>query len=176
MVGKSRKDIRDVIHDLGKYPPDAFQFVQEGLSYTVRQTHGEMSAAHHAVYQFMHGNELDINQLENLYFNDQLPEDVREAVDEAGGLEKFNRHVSGSNLCWGLRSYAQERWGALASAVLHHWKIRRTRDFGEIIFALVENEYLQKQPQDAITDFDEVYPFKEAFDHAYKIQFDESQN
>ena len=38
MVRKPAKDITDVIREIGKYPPDACHFVQEGLSFTVQKT------------------------------------------------------------------------------------------------------------------------------------------
>jgi uncharacterized repeat protein (TIGR04138 family) len=38
-----------------------------------------------------------------------------------------------------------------------------------IIFALVENDWLQKQPADSIDDFNQVFDFDEAFDQSYQI-------
>ena len=143
---KPRKHICEVVRETGKFPPDAFEFVQEGLTFAVQDTHGEMSDVQRTVHEFM--------------------------FKAAGGFDELNRHVSGRCLCWGLRDYALQRWGALASAVLGHWNIRRTRDFGEIVFALVDNHYLQKQPRDRIEDFDDVYDFNEALDRAFRIDFE----
>lgn len=167
---KPRKNICKLVKEVGKFPPDAFAFVQEGLSYAVQDTHGEMSEAQRAIHEFMFNNDLDLGQLEGLHEEGRLPPEVRELIEQAGGFEELNRHVSGQCLCWGLRDYALQRWGALASAVLGHWNIRRTRDFGEIVFALVENNFLQKQPQDRIEDFDEVFDFQEALDRFFRIE------
>ncbi len=170
MVGQPQKDIYEVIRDLGKYPLDAFQFVQEGLSYAVMETHGEMSPEQQELHKFMYEHEINLDRLEYLQLNDELPEQIQELLAQVGDIEKLNRHVSGQHLCWGLRNFALQKFGALASAVLNHWNIRRTRDFGEIVFALVDNEFLQKQPDDSIDDFDEIYQFAEALDQSFKIE------
>ena len=75
------------------------------------------------------------------------------------------RHVSGQQLCEGLRALALERWGSLAPAVLSSWNIRRTRDFGEMVFLLIELGLMGKQESDHIEDFDNVYSFRQAFGH-----------
>lgn len=73
------------------------------------------------------------------------------------------RHVSGQQLCLGLREFAIERFGPLAPCVLRHWNITRTEDFGRIVYALIEAERLAKSPDDSIDDFHAVYDFDEAF-------------
>lgn len=176
MVRQPQKDILQVIHDLGKYPPDAFQFVQEGLSHAVTEVHGQMAEEQHHINKFMYENDIDLEEMDLLHLKGELPDDIEELLAQAGGVDRLNRHVSGEHLCWGLRNYALRRFGALASTVLNHWKIRRTRDFGEIVFALVENDYLQKQPQDRIDDFDEVYQFEEAFDRSFRIELSDPPN
>ncbi|MBI5866402.1 MAG: hypothetical protein HZB38_18175 [Planctomycetes bacterium] len=73
------------------------------------------------------------------------------------------RHVSGGQLCEGLRDFAHEQWGLLAPVVLERWGVRRTRDFGEMVFRLIELGVFGKQPSDRIEDFDEVFAFADAF-------------
>ena len=80
-------------------------------------------------------------------------------VAKTGG----KRHVSGSQLCEGIRELALKRWGMLARSVLGRWNINCTRDFGEIVFLLVNNGLMQKEPTDSIDDFNDVYDFAEAF-------------
>jgi len=82
------------------------------------------------------------------------------------------RHVSGQQLCEGLRALALETWGPLAPAVLAKWKIRSTRDFGEMVFLLVGLELMGKQDSDRIEDFDDVYDFHQAFG-SYEIPLNE---
>src|SRR5437588_6824899 len=90
------KSLNDVIAELAIYPPQAFEFVQQGLSYTVSLIHGQIADP------------------------------------------SANRHVSGPQLCQGLREYGFRQWGLMAGAVLRRWNITSTMDFGRIVFAMVE--------------------------------------
>jgi uncharacterized repeat protein (TIGR04138 family) len=81
------------------------------------------------------------------------------------------RHVTGQQLCMGLRALASERWGLLAPAVLATWNIRRTRDFGEMVFLLIEVDMMNRRDSDRIEDFDDVYDFAEAFG-SYEVPLD----
>ena len=80
------------------------------------------------------------------------------------------RHITGPELLEGIREYALEQFGPLARTVLNYWGIKKTDDFGHIVFALVEAGILRKQPEDKLEDFSNVYDFKEAFDKGYKIK------
>lgn len=79
------------------------------------------------------------------------------------------RHISGQQLCEGLRDIAIERWGLMAPAVLASWGIHRTLDFGKIVFALIDAEVFQKQPQDRLEDFANVYDFRRTFVTDFRI-------
>lgn len=74
-----------------------------------------------------------------------------------------SRHVSGQELCLGLREYAIREYGHLAKAVLKTWRVRRTEDFGRIVFDLVQVGLLRKTDEDSLGDFDCVFDFDEAF-------------
>ena len=52
------------------------------------------------------------------------------------------RHVTGQQLCEGLRDFALSQWGMLAQTVLKRWSITTTHDFGRIVFALVDNGFM----------------------------------
>ncbi len=77
------------------------------------------------------------------------------------------RHVSGTELAEGCRDLALDRYGLMARSVLEHWGIRATRDFGEIVFALVECGVLVKQDDDSLDDFVDVFRFVDAFENHY---------
>ena len=79
-----------------------------------------------------------------------------------------SRHVSGQQLCEGLRDFAFRQWGMLARIVLERWGINATVDFGRIVFTLIEAGQMQKTPDDSLEDFRDVYDFK-AFDTGYRI-------
>lgn len=78
-------------------------------------------------------------------------------------VTKEPRHVSGQILCEGLRRMALDKYGRLAMLVLTSWGLRTTRDFGEIVYTLIDHEWMSAQPTDTIEDFDDVYDFQAAF-------------
>jgi len=78
-------------------------------------------------------------------------------------LDEAQRHVSGMQLCEGLRDFAIQQYGRLALPMLRRWNIHRTEDFGHIVFAMVEAGLMQAQESDTLHDFDEGFDFEEAF-------------
>lgn len=85
-----------------------------------------------------------------------------------------NRHVSGQQLCQGLREFALQQYGLMARSVLRHWGINSSADFGHIVFAMVEGGMMQKTDHDDIRDFHDVYDFAEAF--AASLELSENNN
>jgi len=72
-------------------------------------------------------------------------------------------HISGAELAIGLRDYAIDQYGALAGRVLSHWGIKKTQDFGNIVFNMIEKKLLSKTDEDSLADFKAVYDFDTAF-------------
>jgi uncharacterized repeat protein (TIGR04138 family) len=83
---------------------------------------------------------------------------------------EVRRHVSGPELAWACRDFAQQQFGLLAQGVLTHWGITRTEDLGRIVFTLVEVGLLVTQPGDTESDFEGVYQFADAFGDSYQWQ------
>jgi len=84
-------------------------------------------------------------------------------------IEDESRHVSGQDLCLGLRDLAIRRYGPLARTVLGHWNVQNTDDFGKVVFALIDIGILRKTDDDCPEDFVGVYDFDEAFAEAELI-------
>jgi uncharacterized repeat protein (TIGR04138 family) len=122
------KTLEQVVEEVGLYPMAAFEFVEQGLSYTVNKIHG----------------------------TEKKPQ--------------TSRHVGGRDLCEGLREFALIRWGLLSRTVLARWNIRKTVDFGRIVFAMVDSRWMSKTDEDTIEDFRDVYDFKTAFEAGYRIE------
>jgi uncharacterized repeat protein (TIGR04138 family) len=80
-----------------------------------------------------------------------------------------SHHISGRDLCLGLRDVALDRWGLLARTVLERWNITTTLDFGRIVFAMVEHQLMQKTEHDQLHDFRQVYDFQAALESSYRI-------
>jgi uncharacterized repeat protein (TIGR04138 family) len=116
-----------VVEELGVYPIQAYEFVQQGLAYTVTRIYS--------------------------------------------GTEKpgVSRHVTGQQLCQGLRELALVRWGFMAKTVLGRWNVTSTMDFGAIVFSLARHRAMATTPQDSVDDFRNVYDFTKAFESAYRV-------
>lgn len=86
-----------------------------------------------------------------------------QTIDTLALHEDEGRHVSGQQLCFGLKDYAIKQYGLLARTVLAHWSIHRTEDFGAMIFAMVDAKLMRTTEDDSIEDFAGVYEFDDAF-------------
>jgi len=113
--------------DLQVYPMAAYEFVHQGLAYTVNRVYG-------------------------------APKNPR-----------VSRHVTGQQLCHGLRELATKQWGFLARTVLQRWNINTTFDFGQIVFSMAKQKVMSTTPQDSIEDFRDVFDFTKAFESNYHI-------
>ncbi len=169
------KTVEQIAREIGQYSIDAFQFVHNAISTASERVHGPVSKPERRLMKWMARQNLSLETVRRLYEKDELPPGVRRAIDEVGGVEALNRHVTGQQLCVTLRDIAIERWGLLARSVLEHWGVYSTLDFGRIVFALVDNQILSKQPTDSLRDFDRVFDFAEAFDRRYRIQIEKPQ-
>ena len=97
---------------------------------------------------------------------------LNHTVQQCHGKQKdprASRHVTGQNLCDGLREVALAEWGRMARTVLRRWNITSTLDFGRIVFAMVDAGLMQKTEDDTIEDFRNVYDFRSAFEVEYQI-------
>ena len=93
---------------------------------------------------------------------------VREALDHTQKAIAKNprsriRHVSGQELLEGIREFALQQFGPMAKSVLAEWGICRCEDFGEIVFNMVEVDWLAKTNRDSRADFANGYDFDTAF-------------
>jgi uncharacterized repeat protein (TIGR04138 family) len=88
---------------------------------------------------------------------------VQEALEYTVRKRGKRGHVGGKELAVGVRDLARERFGLMAKTVLNQWGIRATRDIGELVFNMVEEEIMIKQDSDLREDFDGVYDFDAAF-------------
>ncbi|MFP4139396.1 MAG: Minf_1886 family protein [Planctomycetota bacterium] len=127
------RSMEEVVRDDGRYAPEAFGFLHDGLNRAVEDAHGLAE-----------------------------PEDPE--------LESPHRHVTGQELAWALRDVAIDRWGMLARTVLRRWGIRRTIDFGNMVYLMIEAGFMRKTDEDSLEDFRDVYDFDEAF--SFKGEFE----
>lgn len=77
-------------------------------------------------------------------------------------------HVSGGELLEGIKEYALEEFGPMARTVLEYWGIKKTSDFGEIVFNMINAGVLGKTEKDSKEEFTDRFDFKDAFDKGCK--------
>ena len=80
------------------------------------------------------------------------------------------RHVTGQELLAGIRAHALEQFGPMTITVFAEWGVHNCRDFGEIVFNMVESSLLAKTEHDSREDFKEGYDFEEAFQRPFLPQ------
>ena len=80
--------------------------------------------------------------------------------------------VSGEELLEGIKQLLMHKFGPFTLLVLQHWGIKRTEDFGNIVYNLVQNRVLSKDREDNINSFQNGYDFNEVFDRGYRKQLE----
>lgn len=85
------------------------------------------------------------------------------------------RHLTGQELSRGIAEYARHQYGYMARAVLEHWGLRTTLDYGEIVYLLIQEGLMNKTEDDKKEDFERVYEFDTEFawDHVKPSSFPE---
>ncbi len=84
-------------------------------------------------------------------------------------------HVSGRELLEGIRQLAVREFGLMARVVFRLWGVRRTDDFGEIVFNLVQEKLMSTTEQDTREDFHEVYNLDQDLIRDFRIELDEAE-
>lgn len=92
-----------------------------------------------------------------------LDHTVKELRKKDSARAEKSRHVSAGELLEGLRVFALEQFGPMTKTVLNAWGIQRCRDFGDIVFNLIEYKVFSKTDNDRHEDFDGLYDFEAAF-------------
>lgn len=93
---------------------------------------------------------------------------VREALDHTQKTigkdpRGRTRHVTGQELLAGIRDFALQQFGPMAMTVFEEWGVCCCADFGEIVFNMVEADWLAKTDKDSRADFAGGYDFEKAF-------------
>ncbi len=132
-----------------RYTLEAYLFVLEALSF--------------AQESLGLGKEPAVEELEPLAGGDPEQVGTVRGGRSRGRKRQAERHVSGQQLCEAARLYGLQQYGYLAPTVLATWGIRRTDDFGEIVFNMIDIGQMRKTRSDKREDFQRVYDFGEGF-------------
>lgn len=131
-----------LLRDDPRFKIDAYQFVRDALAYAQ----------------------------EVLEMGVETPTDLTQAEETDADCPRVEAHLTGQQLCEGIRQYAQEQYGLMAKTVLNSWGVQRTGDFGDIVYHLIEIGLMKKSKTDRREDFDDVYDFDTAFRQQFSIE------
>lgn len=97
---------------------------------------------------------------------------LRDALDvtiktlQQGRTDAIN-HVSGPELCEGVREYALQQFGPMVPTIFEAWGLATTRDIGEMVFNLIRTGAFSRSDSDKIEDFENIYHFQDAFEKPF---------
>ena len=95
---------------------------------------------------------------------------IVQKIRESRGYDPEPHHISGQDLAMGLAELSIERWGRLAGMVFKRWGINCSRDFGEIVYLMIDNGWMTAQETDTVEDFDDVFDFDTLFEKQFKFE------
>ncbi len=90
--------------------------------------------------------------------------------------EQEEAHVSGQELLDGVRALALKQFGLMTTTVFKTWGVDSTKDFGKMVFEMIEHGRMRKTDNDRIEDFIDLYDFEQVFDLDYIIDTSEAFN
>ncbi|MBT3279777.1 MAG: hypothetical protein HN909_03485 [Phycisphaerales bacterium] len=93
------------------------------------------------------------------------------AVERVHDAQSDDHHVSGQELSAALRDLAKTRYGLMAKTVLTHWGVRKSIDFGNMVYLLIDHDLMGKTDGDSIDDFRDQFDVEIDLDTLDDIRF-----
>lgn len=110
---------------------------------------------------------LDICQEDPRYHPDAY-EFVMEALGFTQKKFKQERHVNGRQYLEGIKALLLRKFGPMTMTILDHWGVKKTEDFGNIVYNLERHKVIAKDQDDHYEAFKDVYDFQKVFDEGYR--------
>ncbi len=98
-----------------------------------------------------------------IFVREGLDKTVKALKQAEAAQSRQSMHITGRELSHGLKTHALDQYGPMAKMVLADWGIKKTDDFGEIVYNLIEYNVLSKTENDRKEHFDAVFDFDDAF-------------
>lgn len=130
--------IREIIKEDSRYKLEAYYFVWDAMKF----------AYDNLILGSCPKNESCNSDYEN------------EELDEP---ENVPKHLTGEELCNALRIYSLHMFGFMAKTVLAQWGVKKTDDFGSIVYNMVRHGNMRVTEKDKPDDFNNLYDFQTAF-------------
>ena len=103
-------------------------------------------------------------------YTEEAYEFMRAGMDAAADRfckDDKSPHLSARELYLGACAYALEEYGPLAARVLEFWGIKSSRDFGNIVYNLIEVGVFGKQKGDSPEQFDTLPDLQQVLNTPY---------
>lgn len=81
-------------------------------------------------------------------------------------------HVTGQELSRAAKDWAVLQYGFMAKTVLAKLGLRKTRDFGDAVYNMIDVGLMSKTPEDSVEDFDDVFDLGAELDRAFSFQYE----
>jgi uncharacterized repeat protein (TIGR04138 family) len=95
-----------------------------------------------------------------------------ENPDGAPSTDDVANHVTGQDLSRAAKDWAVLQYGFMAKTVLAKLGLRKTRDFGDAVYNMIEVGLMSKTPEDSVEDFDDVFDLGAELDRAFSFQYE----
>ena len=73
-----------------------------------------------------------------------------------------------------MLNFAFKQYGLLSLDVLNYWGIKKTDDFGNIVFNMISIGLMSKQPEDKVEDFYDVFDIPQFFKEKQYFEIDKN--
>ncbi len=80
-------------------------------------------------------------------------------------------HITGQDLCYAAVEYATEQYGYMAREVLSKLGILKTGDIGDVVYKMIESNYISQSPEDDRADFDNVFDLAEELEARFHFTY-----
>ncbi len=90
----------------------------------------------------------------------------------ASSPRKVANHVTGQELSRAAKDWAVLQYGFMAKTVLAKLGLRKTRDFGDAVYNMIDVGLMSKTPEDSVEDFDDVFDLGAELDRAFSFQYE----
>ena len=115
-----------------------------------------------AIIKAIHENDSRYSSGAYYFLREALDYTIKDSFDTETS-SRLSQHITGQELLEGIKHYALEHYGPMAFELFKTWGVNNCRDFGNIVFNLVDCQVLGKNESDSPKDFEKGYNFKKTF-------------
>ncbi len=93
---------------------------------------------------------------------------VMEALSYTQRKFTEKRHINGVEFLEGIKALLLKKFGPMTIPVLDYWGVKRTEDFGNIVYNLEKYKIISRDQEDRYETFKDGYDFQKVFEEGYR--------